>query len=65
MIANSFAEKIINAIKGGQGIIEPTYICLRGVPGGEAIAKETGLDYFSVPVEFGVGLKQNSFSTLF
>lgn len=49
-----FAEKIIKAVKGEKGIVEPTFIYLPGVSGGEAIAKETGLDYFSVPVELGV-----------
>ena len=49
-----FAEKIIKASKGEKGIIEPTYVYLPGVSGGEAIAKETGVDYFSVPVELGV-----------
>lgn len=29
---------------------------LPGVPGGEAIAKETGCDFFSVPIELGVSL---------
>ena len=51
---NSFAESIIKATKGEKGIVEPTYVYLPGVPGGEAIAKETGVDYFSVPVELGV-----------
>ncbi|MCJ1419386.1 hypothetical protein MMC32_005741 [Xylographa parallela] len=48
-----FAEKIIKAVKGEKGIIEPTFIYLPGVSGGDAIAKETGVDYFSVPVELG------------
>ena len=34
-------------------ITEPTFIYLPGVPGGDAIAKETGCDFFSVPVELG------------
>ena len=34
---------------------------LPGVPGGEAVAKETGLEYFSVPVELGVGFFRPSF----
>lgn len=42
------------ASKGEKGIIEPTYVYLPGVSGGEAIAKETGVDYFSVPIELGV-----------
>lgn len=36
--------------------MEPSYVYLPGVPGGEAIAKETGVDFFSVPVELGVCL---------
>lgn len=48
-----FAEKVIKAAKGESGIVEPTFIYLPGVPGGEAIAKETGVDFFSVPVELG------------
>lgn len=54
LIGHSFAEKMIKALKGEKGIVEPTFIYLPGVPGGEAIAKETGVDYFSVPVELGV-----------
>ena len=50
----SFAEKLIKAMKGENGIVEPTFIYLPGVPGGDAIAKLTGVEYFSVPVELGV-----------
>ena len=54
-----FAEKVIKASKGETGIVEPTFVYLPGVPGGDAIAKETGLQYFSVPVELGTdGVKQ-------
>jgi hypothetical protein len=49
-----FAERIIKASKGEKGIVEPTYIYLPGVVGGDAIAKEVGVDFFSVPVELGV-----------
>lgn len=48
-----FAEKVIRAAKGEKGIVEPTFINLLGVPGGDTIAKATGVDYFSVPVELG------------
>jgi len=48
-----FAEKVLKALKGEKGIVEPTFIYLAGVPGGDAIAKETGLEFFSVPVELG------------
>lgn len=54
----SFAEKVIKAAKGEKGIVEPTFVYLPGVTGGDAIAKETGLDYFSVPVELGVCLQR-------
>ena len=49
-----FAEKLIRAQNGETGIVEPTFVYLPGVPGGDAIAKETGCDFFSVPVELGV-----------
>lgn len=48
-----FAEKVIKAAKGETGITEPTFVYLPGVEGGDAIAKETGCDFFSVPVELG------------
>ncbi|KAI9834911.1 MAG: hypothetical protein M1838_005446 [Thelocarpon superellum] len=48
-----FAEKVIKALKGEKGIVEPTFVYLPGVEGGEAIAKLTGVDFFSVPVELG------------
>ncbi|KAI9692024.1 MAG: hypothetical protein M1820_009599 [Bogoriella megaspora] len=48
-----FAEKVLEAVKGKQNVIEPSYVYLPGVPGGDAVAKETGLDYFSVPVTLG------------
>ena len=54
MFLPSFAEKVIRASKGEKGIVEPTYVFLPGVAGGDAIAKETGVEYFSVPVELGV-----------
>lgn len=55
-----FAEKVIRAaFKGETGIIEPTFVYLPGVTGGDAVQKETGLDFFSVPVELGPeGAKQ-------
>ncbi|KAL7945734.1 malate dehydrogenase, NAD-dependent [Trichoderma barbatum] len=48
-----FAEKLLRAVKGEQGLVEPSYVYLPGVPGGEAIAKATGVDFFSVPVSLG------------
>lgn len=51
---DSFAERVLKAQRGEKGIVEPTFVYLPGVPGGDAIAKETGCDFFSVPVELGV-----------
>uniref|UniRef100_A0A0D6R2E1 Malate dehydrogenase n=2 Tax=Araucaria cunninghamii TaxID=56994 RepID=A0A0D6R2E1_ARACU len=48
-----FAEAVIKAMQGEKGIVEPSYVYLPGVPGGEEIAKVTGTDYFSVPIELG------------
>jgi len=49
-----FAEKLIRALNGQSGIVEPTFVYLPGVEGGAEIAKITGCDFFSVPVELGV-----------
>ncbi|KAL1960004.1 hypothetical protein VTO42DRAFT_672 [Malbranchea cinnamomea] len=48
-----FAERVIRASKGEKGIVEPTYVYLPGVEGGNEIAKETGVEFFSVPIELG------------
>lgn len=49
-----FAESVIKALKGEKGIVENTFVYLPGVTGGDEIAKQTGVDYFSAPVELGV-----------
>ncbi len=41
----------MQALKGKTGIIEPTYVYLPGIPGGEAVQKITGCEYFSIPVK--------------
>jgi hypothetical protein len=56
---SSFAERLMRAVKGEKGIVEPTFVYLPGVSGGDEIAKETGCDFFSVPVELGVSLPTN------
>ncbi|RHZ45843.1 malate dehydrogenase [Aspergillus thermomutatus] len=48
-----FAESVIKALQGQSGIVEPTFIYLPGVTGGEEIAKETGVEFFSTLVELG------------
>jgi len=53
LIVNSFTESVLKAMKGETGIVEPTYVYLPGVSGGDEIVKETGCEYFSVPVTLG------------
>ncbi|KAF2404197.1 malate dehydrogenase [Trichodelitschia bisporula] len=48
-----FAEKVIKASKGETGIVEPSFVYLPGVEGGDAVQKITNCDFFSVPVELG------------
>jgi len=48
-----FAEAVLKGLAGEKDIIEPSFVYLPGVPGGEAIAKETGCDFFSVPIHLG------------
>ncbi|KAI0480360.1 malate dehydrogenase [Xylariaceae sp. FL0804] len=48
-----FAEKVLKAVKGEKGLVEPSFVYLPGVPGGDEIAKTVGCEFFSVPVELG------------
>lgn len=43
----------MQAMKGQGNVIEPTFVYLPGVTGGDEIAKVTGSEYFSVPVKIG------------
>jgi malate dehydrogenase len=45
---------VIKATRGEKGIVEPTFVYLPGVAGGDEIAKATGVEFFSTPVELGV-----------
>lgn len=49
-----FAEAVLKGLSGEKGIVTPTFVYLQGVPGGDEVYKETGCDFFSVPVELGV-----------
>lgn len=51
---------MLKAVAGAKGLVEPSYVYLPGVPGGDEIAKKTGCDFFSVPIELGVSFA-NSF----
>lgn len=64
LIQGRFAEKVIRASQGQSGIVEPTYIYLRGVTGGEEIANETGVEFFSTLVELGVSVSTSSAQTI-
>ncbi|GAB1215046.1 Malate dehydrogenase, cytoplasmic [Aspergillus terreus] len=59
-----FAESVIKASKGETGIVEPTYVYLPGVPGGEEIAKATGVEFFSTLVTLGTDGAQNAINIL-
>jgi len=48
-----FMEAVLKALKGEKGIVEPSFVYLPGVEGGKEIAQETGVDFFSVPIELG------------
>jgi malate dehydrogenase len=54
LTSSSFAEKVLKAAAGEKGIVEPSYVYLPGVPGGDDIAKTVGVEFFSVPIELGV-----------
>lgn len=54
LTTDSFAAKVLKAVKGEKGIVEPSFVYLPGVSGGDAIAKATGTEFFSVPIELGV-----------
>ncbi|KAE8348738.1 lactate/malate dehydrogenase [Aspergillus coremiiformis] len=48
-----FAESVIKAWKGQTGIVEPTFVYLPGIPGGDEIVKATGVEFFSTLVTLG------------
>lgn len=50
-----FAEALLKARLGENGIVQPTFMYLPGIPGGVNLQKSlNGLDYFSAIVELGV-----------
>ncbi|KAI9766835.1 MAG: hypothetical protein M1840_006311 [Geoglossum simile] len=59
-----FAEKIIKAVRGEQGIVEPSYVYLPGIEGGAEIAEATGVEYFSVPIELGTAGAERAYNPL-
>jgi malate dehydrogenase len=59
-----FAEKVIAGFKGESNVVEPSFVYLDGVPGGDEIKKETGLDFFSVPIQLGKGGAEKAINVL-
>ena len=50
-----FAESVLKAVKGETGIIQPSFVYLPGVPGGDVVQKSVdGLDFFSTNIQLGV-----------
>ncbi|TQS37404.1 hypothetical protein Golomagni_02123 [Golovinomyces magnicellulatus] len=48
-----FTEAVLKALNGEKGIVEPSYVYLADIPGGDAVAEKVGVSFFSVPVELG------------
>lgn len=61
-ISPRFVQSILKAASGEKGIKEECYLYLPGIPGGDKIAKSLGVDYFAVPVEFGVSGAEKALS---
>lgn len=55
-----FADKVIRAAKGEKGLVEPSFVYLPGVQGGDSVAKTTGTEFFSVPIELGPSGAENA-----
>lgn len=46
---------MLRAVKGEKGVIQPSFVYLSGVPGGDEVQKAVdGLEYFSTNIELGV-----------
>jgi malate dehydrogenase len=46
---------VLRAVKGESGIVQPSFVYLPGVAGGEIVQKSVdGLEFFSTNVELGV-----------
>ena len=56
----------MKAVKGEKGVIQPSFVYLSGVPGGDAVQKSVdGLEYFSTNVELGVSPPPQTLLCLF
>ncbi|KAA8915161.1 hypothetical protein TRICI_002706 [Trichomonascus ciferrii] len=52
-----FAEAVLKGAAGEKNVIEPSFVYLDGVDGGSKVKESVGVDFFSVPVEFGVSIR--------
>jgi malate dehydrogenase len=59
-----FADKLLRAVGGEKGIVEPSYVFLDGVDGGSEIKALTGCDFFSVPVALGPSGAEKAFNVV-
>lgn len=48
-----FAEAVLKAVSGEQGITEIAFVCLPDLKGGSKVKDQTGLDFFAIPVSLG------------
>ncbi|KAM0274862.1 hypothetical protein ACHAQH_007787 [Verticillium albo-atrum] len=55
-----FAQAAIKAFQGHSGIFEAAYVYLPGIPGGDLIPRDLGVEYFAVPIKFGAGGAQEA-----
>lgn len=60
-----FTEKLIKAAFKGEGsVVEPSFVYLPGVKGGDAVVKATGCEFFSVPITLGPAGAENAQNVL-
>ncbi|PYI26579.1 malate dehydrogenase [Aspergillus indologenus CBS 114.80] len=59
-----FAESVIKASQGQTGIVEPTFVYLPGVAGGDELVKATGVEFFSTLVALGANGAEEAYNVL-
>ncbi|ODV92755.1 hypothetical protein CANCADRAFT_1347 [Tortispora caseinolytica NRRL Y-17796] len=48
-----FAHALLEAACAGKTSVEPSFVYLPGVPGGEQVKDQVGTDFFAIPVQLG------------
>ena len=55
LVNSRFLNSLLQGMRGARGIIEPAFVYLPGIPGGDCLRQfVNGLEYFSINVELGV-----------